>query len=61
MVGQPYQQASQNKNTIEMKGCLMLARRVVRGLIRRLLPPRLRHSLALLWIADGLTPPTRGR
>jgi hypothetical protein len=36
---------------------LMIGRPLTRLLIRALLPPRLRSSLALLWIADGLTPP----
>ena len=36
---------------------LVFGRPIVRGLIRALLPPRLRSSLALLWTADGLEPP----
>ena len=36
---------------------LLFGRPVVRLLIRTLLPPRLRNSLAFLWIADGLEPP----
>jgi hypothetical protein len=36
---------------------LLVGRSVIRGLIRLLLPPRLRNSLALLWTADGLHPP----
>ena len=61
MVGPPFLLASLVFNWFVLMGGLLLGRRVVRGLIRLLLPPRLRHSLALLWIADGLTPPTRGR
>lgn len=37
---------------------LLLGRSLARGLIRLLLPPRLRSSLALLWIADGRIPPS---
>ena len=42
---------------------LALGRPIVRGLIRALLPPRLRSPLALLWTTHGLTPPcpTGGR
>lgn len=36
---------------------LMYGRAIIRLLIRLLLPPRLRNSLALLWIVDGLSPP----
>jgi hypothetical protein len=36
---------------------LMCGRSLTRGLIRALLPPRLRWSLAQLWIADGLELP----
>ncbi len=36
---------------------LVFGRPIVRGLIRALLPPRLRSSLALLWTADGWEPP----
>lgn len=36
---------------------LLIGRSVVRGLVRALLPPRLRSSLALLWTADNLDPP----
>lgn len=40
---------------------MLFGRPVVRGLIRLMLPPRLRHSLAMLWTVDGLVPPTRPR
>ncbi len=42
---------------------LRFGRPIARGMIRALLPPRLRSSLALLWLADGLAPPSarRGR
>ena len=42
---------------------LALGRPIVRGLIRALLPPRLRSPLALLWTTHGLEPPgaTGGR
>lgn len=36
---------------------LMLGRRVARGLVWLMLPPRLCSSLALLWTVDGLNPP----
>lgn len=36
---------------------LFFGRPITRLLIRALLPPRLRSSLALLWITDGLDPP----
>ena len=36
---------------------LLFGRSIVRGLIRLMLPPRLRGPLATLWLADGLTPP----
>ena len=37
---------------------LMFGRSITRGLIRLMLPPRMRSSLAFLWLADGLEPPT---
>jgi hypothetical protein len=37
---------------------LMIGRPVTRGLITLLLPPRMRGSLAGLWLTDGLEPPT---
>jgi hypothetical protein len=36
---------------------LMWGRSIARGMVRLLLPPRLRAPLALLWISDGLAPP----
>lgn len=36
---------------------LMIGRPAARGMIRMLLPPRLRTSLTFLWLADGLPPP----
>ena len=36
---------------------ILIGRSVLRGLVRLLLPPRLRGSLAGLWITDGLQPP----
>jgi hypothetical protein len=36
---------------------LLVGRSVLRGLVRLLLPPRLRSSLAGLWMTDGLAPP----
>lgn len=36
---------------------LLVGRSLLRGLVRLLLPPRLRNSLAGLWITDGLAPP----
>lgn len=35
----------------------MIGRPTARGLMRAFLPPRLRSSLAFLWLADGKTPP----
>ena len=37
---------------------LMFGRSITRGLIRLMLPPRMRSSLAFLWLTDGLEPPT---
>ncbi len=37
---------------------LLLGRKIVRGIVRLLLPPNLRGSLAVLWHADGLPSPT---
>lgn len=37
---------------------LMVGRSVTRGLARLMLPPRMRSSLAFLWLTDGLQPPT---
>lgn len=36
---------------------VIIGRSAARGLIRLMLPPRLRSSLAFLWLADGLDPP----
>ncbi len=44
-------------STIQQSVGLLIGRSVVRGLVRALLPPRLRSSLALLWTANNLTPP----
>jgi hypothetical protein len=35
----------------------MCGRSIARAIVRLLLPPRLRGSLAVLWTTDGLTPP----
>ncbi|MFN0010794.1 MAG: hypothetical protein ACKVS8_04025 [Phycisphaerales bacterium] len=43
-----------------LMGSLVVGRSIVRGLIRLMLPPRLRGPLATLWIADGLAVP-RGK
>jgi hypothetical protein len=40
---------------------LMIGRPVARGLVRLMLPPRLRSSLAVLWLTDGLEPPGTGK
>lgn len=37
---------------------LIVGRSISRGLIRLMLPPRMRSSLAFLWLTDGLEPPT---
>jgi hypothetical protein len=39
---------------------MFLGRPLVRGLVRALLPPRLRGALALLWTVEGLSPPATG-
>lgn len=40
---------------------LLVGRKLVRGVVRLLLPPNLRGSLAVLWHVDGLpSPPVRG-
>jgi hypothetical protein len=36
---------------------MMIGRPAARGLVRLMLPPRLRSSLAMLWLSDGLAPP----
>lgn len=36
---------------------MLAGRPIVRGLIRALLPPRLRGALAILWLVDGKEPP----
>jgi hypothetical protein len=43
--------------SIALLAGMMLGRKIVRGLMRVLLPPRLLHALALLWIVDGVPPP----
>ena len=50
----PYDLASLTK---PLATGLLLGRQTARGLIRALLPPRLRGSLAILWTADGKPPP----
>jgi hypothetical protein len=40
---------------------LLAGRSTARGLVRMMLPPRLCNSLALLWTADGLVPPSPPR
>lgn len=42
---------------IVLSAGLLVGRSIIRGLIRLLLPPRMRNSLAMLWTADGLKPP----
>ena len=45
---------------IPLTAGLLLGRSLARLLVRALLPPRLRYSLALLWTTDGLElPPDR--
>jgi hypothetical protein len=39
---------------------LLLGRRVARGVVKLMLPPRLCSALALLWTVDGLPPPRPG-
>ncbi len=46
--------------TLGMAAGLLLGRKIVRSLIRLLLPPNLRGSLAVLWHVDGLPSPTGG-
>jgi hypothetical protein len=38
---------------------LVLGRAIARGLVRALLPPRLRGPLAILWTSDGRVVPRR--
>ncbi len=40
-----------------LMGSMVVGRSIVRGLVRLMLPPRLRGPLATLWIADGLAVP----
>lgn len=37
---------------------MMVGRPIARGLVRLMLPPRMRSSLAFLWLTDGLDPPS---
>lgn len=37
---------------------IVMGRSISRGLIRLMLPPRMRSALAFLWLTDGLEPPT---
>ncbi|MDQ7013331.1 MAG: hypothetical protein Q9O74_05465 [Planctomycetota bacterium] len=46
--------------TLAMAGGLLLGRKIVRGIVRLLLPPNLRGALAVLWHVDGLPSPTGG-
>ncbi len=56
-IGPPFYAMSLLFSIIPLSLGLVFGRPIVRGLIRALLPPRLRSSLALLWTADGLEPP----
>ncbi len=56
----PYEVATLVFALLPLAAGLLLGRPVVRGLVRALLPPRLRWSLALLWTVDGLSLPTAG-
>ncbi|MCZ6837076.1 MAG: hypothetical protein O7G85_14965 [Planctomycetota bacterium] len=38
---------------------VLFGRSIVRGLVRILLPPKMRGSLAVLWTTDGMLPPTK--
>ncbi len=56
-VGTPILAASLAFTYLPLVAGLLAGRPIVRGLIRALLPPRMRGALALLWITDGLEPP----
>lgn len=56
-IGPPFYIMSLAFAVVPLSLGLVFGRPIVRGLIRALLPPRLRSSLALLWTADGLEPP----
>ena len=56
-IGPPFYLMSLAFAVVPLSLGLVFGRPIVRGLIRALLPPRLRSSLALLWTADGLEPP----
>ncbi len=56
-IGPPFYIMSLAFAVVPLSLGLVFGRSIVRGLIRALLPPRLRSSLALLWTADGLEPP----
>ncbi len=56
-VGLPVNFATVAFALIPLSVALVVGRSVLRGVIRALLPPRLRGALALLWTADGLDPP----
>ena len=43
--------------TLGMAAGLLLGRKIVRSIVRLLLPPNLRGSLAVLWHVDGLPSP----
>lgn len=56
-VGLPFMGLSLVVALLGLWAGLLIGRRIIRSLIRLLLPPRLRGPLALLWTADGLAPP----
>ncbi|MHC4948336.1 MAG: hypothetical protein ACYTG1_08750, partial [Planctomycetota bacterium] len=60
-VGVRFQAFSQVVALLGLWAGMLLGRSIVRGLVRALLPPRLRGALAGLWTCDGLDPPSGAR
>ena len=56
----PYEVATLAFALLPLVAGMFLGRPIVRGLVRALLPPRLRGALALLWTVEGLSPPAAG-
>ena len=56
-IGPPFYIMSLPFAVVPLSLGLVFGRPIIRGLIRALLPPRLRSSLASLWTVDGLEPP----
>jgi hypothetical protein len=56
-VGAPFEYGSLAFAYLPLAAGLVLGRPIVRGLVRALLPPRMRGALAVLWTVEGLLPP----